>query len=155
MVSGCHGWIGQTVPAVLESRSGTEAVFLPVMVEETVHSSLDCPILLWKLVRISCSYCLKNKKIHLKRKHDCYFFLFFTRAMSWCGLCQHQLPPWAVKISLCSLPSFLCTYQYWNKLYSIASFVLIRSSQCHQIIKVSHSGDTVSHFGSTLFKSAS
>lgn len=77
MVSGCHGWIGQTVPAVVESRSGTEAVFLPVMVEETVHSSLDCPISLWKLVRICCSYCLKNKKLHLKRKHDCYFFFIF------------------------------------------------------------------------------
>lgn len=43
-VSGCHGWTGQIVPAVVESRSDTEAVFLLAMGEKTVHSFLDCPI---------------------------------------------------------------------------------------------------------------
>lgn len=68
MASGCLGWIGQTVPAVAESRSGTETVSLLVMVEETVHSSLDCPISPWKLVRVCCSCCLWKYKFTFEKK---------------------------------------------------------------------------------------
>lgn len=60
MVSGCHGWTGQTAPAVVESRSDTEAVFLLAMVEDTVPSSLDRPISPWKLVRLYCFYWKEN-----------------------------------------------------------------------------------------------